>query len=136
LIKFFFFFIVVGAAVCCSHHSGSSNNLLSQADSLLINFNRPGTNEIQGTIETTVPDGIQKMAGFIKDKAVPEYKCGYDGNILFYKKDSLLADVSFNYTGKDCRHFIQLVDGKLKSTEMSNEATDFLKSLAEGKPWY
>jgi hypothetical protein len=31
---------------------------------------------------------------------------------------------------------MQTVDGKLTSTAMSNEATDFLKSLAEGKDWY
>ncbi len=64
------------------------------------------------------------------------YKCGYDGNLMFYKEGKLMADVAFNYSGDGCHHFIQEINGTLTSTAMSNEAADFLKSLAEGKGWY
>jgi hypothetical protein len=55
---------------------------------------------------------------------------------MFYKKGTLIGDVSFNYSGDGCHHFIMLLDDKLTPTVMSNEADDFLKSLGEGKGWY
>ena len=55
---------------------------------------------------------------------------------FFYIKGMLVGDVSFNYSDKDCRHFLQ-VDGELpKPTKMNDEAAAFLKGLAEGKSWY
>lgn len=115
--------------------SGSSNHLAG-TDSLVINFNNKESNTISNTINTTETKAIKKIRQFVSGKQAEEYKCGYDGNILFYDGDKLLADISFNYSGEGCRHFIQLIDGKLNSTAMSNEAADFLRSLAEGKNWY
>jgi hypothetical protein len=115
--------------------SGSANHL-SGADSLVINFNNKESNTITNTIHTTEAKAIKKIRQFVSGKQAEEYKCGYDGNILFYQANNLLGDFSFNYSGEGCRHFIQLIDGKLQSTAMSNEAADFLSSLAQGKNWY
>lgn len=87
-------------------------------------------------MNTTEDKAIKKLIRFTDGKAGEAYKCGYDGNLLFYKKGTLIGDVSFNYSGDGCHHFLQLVDDKLSPTEMSNEAADFLKSLAEGKGWF
>jgi hypothetical protein len=48
----------------------------------------------------------------------------------------LLSEISFNYTEASCQHFLLSIDSKLVSTAMSDEAADFLKSLADGKDWY
>jgi hypothetical protein len=119
----------------CSNNS-SVNKQFSAADSLVINFNTPQTNNIEKTMSTTDNNAIKKITKYVDSKKGEEYKCGYDGNLMFYKKGILAGDVSFNYSGNNCRHFMQTVDGKLTSTTMSNEAADFLKSLAEGKDWY
>src|SRR5687767_15909149 len=101
------------------NNSSPENKKLSQSDSLVINFNRPQSDTIAKTISTTEAVAIKKLAGFIDSEASPAYKCGYNGNILFYKKDSLVADVAFNY-GEGCRHFIQIIADQLSSTKMSN----------------
>ncbi|MEP6700079.1 MAG: hypothetical protein ABJA85_02135 [Bacteroidota bacterium] len=109
---------------------------LAGSDSLVINFNTPKTNNIEKTMTTTESKAIKKLAGYVDRKKAEEYKCGYDGNLVFYKKGVLRGDVAFNYSEDSCRHFIQSVDGKLSSSTMSNEAAAFLQSLAEGKGWY
>jgi hypothetical protein len=108
----------------------------SGSDSLVINFNAPGTNNIEKTMTTTENKAIKKLAGFINGKATGAFKCGYDGNLMFYQQGLLLGDVAFNFSGEGCHHFILSKDGKLTPTAMSNEAADFLRSLAEGKGWY
>jgi catabolite regulation protein CreA len=109
---------------------------LSGSDSLVINFNIPQTNNIAKTVTTAESKAIKKLSNYVDSKTTEAYKCGYDGNLLFYKKGVLVGDVAFNYSGDGCHHFILSVDGKLTPTAMSNEAADFLKSLAEGKGWY
>lgn len=109
---------------------------LSGSDSLVIHFNKLPTYNIDKTVTTTENTAIKKLINYVDSKLAEAYKCGYDGNLLFYKKGILQGDVSFNYSEEGCHHFIMDVDGKLNPTTMSNEAASFLKSLAEGKSWY
>ena len=128
--------VLVLAISIFSSCSGDSPVHLSGSDSLVINFNEPQSNSIEKTVNTTEVNAIKKLARFTGGESAPEYKCGYDGNLQFYKNGELSGDISFNYSGENCRHFIQMKEGKLTSTKMSNEAADFLKSLREGRSWY
>lgn len=119
----------------CGNKSALSKQL-SGSDSLVINFNTPQSNTIEKTMTTTEKKAIQKLSNYVDGKASEAYKCGYDGNLMFYKKGTLVGDVSFNYSGDDCRHFIMLLNDELAPTTMSNEAVNFLQSLKEGKGWY
>ncbi|HEV7780987.1 MAG TPA: hypothetical protein VGO58_06955 [Chitinophagaceae bacterium] len=121
--------------VSCSGGSAVSKQL-SGSDSLVINFNTPQTNTIAKTTYTTETKAIKKLAHFVDSKDAQAFKCGYDGNLMFYKKGELLGDAAFNYSGDGCHHFIMDIAGKLTPTSMSNEAADFLRSMAEGKGWY
>ncbi len=121
--------------VACSGGSAVGKQL-SGSDSLVINFNEPQTNSIAKTTYTTDAKAIKKLARFVDSKTTEAYKCGYDGNLMFYKKGQLAGDVSFNYSGEGCHHFIQDLAGVLTPTAMSNEAADFLRSMSEGKNWY
>ena len=132
----FFVPVVLVLLVSCSGGGSSISKQLAGSDSLVINFNSPGSNTIDKTVTTTDATAIKKIANYVNSKTTEAYKCGYDGNLLFYKKGILTGDVSFNYSGDGCQHFIMTVDDKLSPTSMSNEAADFLKSLAEGKEWY
>jgi len=128
-------YILVILLVSCSSHS-AINKQLSGSDSLLVNFNTPNTDLIEKTVNTTEKNAIRELIGFVDSKTSEAYKCGYDGNLMFYKKGILVGDVAFNYSGDSCKHFILLLDGKLTPTIMSNKAANFLRSLSEGKGWY
>lgn len=132
---FGFLAIVLFLLAACSGGSAVDKQLAA-SDSRVINFNEPQTNNIEKTMTTTESKAIKKLAGYVDGKKAEEYKCGYDGNLLFYKKGVVLGDVAFNYSEDSCRHFIQSVDGKLMSSNMRKEAAAFLQSLAEGKGWY
>ncbi|MEI2740445.1 MAG: hypothetical protein V9F01_16860 [Chitinophagaceae bacterium] len=127
-------FVVVLAS--CGRSGSAISKQLAGSDSLVINFNTPQTNTIDKIVTTTDDKAIKKLRNYVDGKTTEAYKCGYDGNLLFYKNGTLTGDVSFNCSGDGCLHFIMTVDGKLTPTSMSNEAADFLKSLAEGKGWY
>lgn len=102
---------------------------MEDSDSIAVRFNHSGTNSIAKVVETTDAHAIQKMLRFADGKKTEEYTCGYDGNIMFFKKGSLAGDISFNFSVDDCHHFLHFAAGKLTATAMSNEAADFLKSL-------
>lgn len=132
---FIFLFIVI-ILVSCSGAGSVINKQLSGSDSLVINFNTPQSPTVNKTVTTTEKTAIKKLINYVDSKTTEAYKCGYDGNLLFYKKGVLTGDVSFNYSGDGCHHFIMEVNGKLTPTTMRNEAANFLQSLAEGKGWY
>jgi len=133
--KFLCSVAVLFSLISCGSQSAISNKL-DGSDSLVINFNTPQTNNIEKTVTTTERNAIKKLMQYIDSKTAEAYKCGYDGNLIFYRHGAFVGDVSFNYSGDGCHHFIMMVDGKLTPIVLSNEAADFLKSLAEGKGWY
>lgn len=118
--------------ISCGNSSAVSKQL-SGTDSLVINFNVPQTNNLLNTLSTTEKTAIKKITKYVDSKTSEAYKCGYDGNLLFYKKGTLVGDVSFNYSVEGCHHFMMLMNGELAPTTMTNEAADFLKSLSAGK---
>ena len=129
----FYSWLILLAA--CSHPSAIKKQL-SGSDSLVINFNEPGSNLIQKTVNTTERNAIKQLISFVDGKSGTAYKCGYDGNLMFYKQGELAGDVVSNYSGDSCRHFLLELDGKLSPTVMSNKAADILKILASGRGWY
>lgn len=133
--RFIICFVLGSLFISCSNNSAISKQL-SGSDSVVINFNKPPTNIIDKTVTTTESKAIEKLSRFVDSKTTEAYKCGYDGNIQFFSSRKLLGDVAFNYSGDGCHHFILMVGEQLTPTTMSNEAADFLKSLAEGKGWY
>lgn len=125
--------MILSAFTSCQ--PGGSGKLLAGADSLVITFNLPGTDSVLNTVSTTKKKAIRKLAGFMGGKERGKPGCGFGGNMIFYIQDRQLLPVVFHYD-KDCRFFMYEKEQKLMYTEMSDEAVDFLKSLAEGKNWY
>ena len=87
-------------------------------------------------MSTTENNAIHKLGDFIDGKPAKEFKCGYDGNLIFFSKGQVLLPVVFKYKEAECRQFVFELDGKLMSTKVNNEAADFLESLEEGKFFY
>jgi len=102
----------------------------------VISFNYPNTDSVVQTVNTTERKAIRRLLQFVDSKETEQYKCGYDGTMTFFIQGKLVLPVVFKYSEEGCRHFLLDDDNKLRSTKMSNEAADFLKSLAEGRNWY
>ncbi len=128
--------IVLFVLLFASCNQSAIKTKLSGADSLVINFNDPQTNIIKKTVTTVENSAINRLSEFLDAKKSELYKCGYDGNMIFFARGQKKIDVSFHYTDESCRHFIFDMNGELKATKMSSEAADFLKSLVEGRTSY
>jgi hypothetical protein len=127
-------FIICLLLAACNQSAVSKK--LSGCDSVVINFNVPGTDEISKTVAATEKSAIRKLAGFMNGKATEGSKCGYDGNMIFYAEGKEILPVVFKYKDKDCRHFLYKLDGKLMDTRLNTEAADFMESLELGRLFY
>jgi len=115
--------------IASSCKQSAVENKLSGCDSLQINFN-------DKSVATTERSAISKLAKFLDGKKTEKFKCGYDGKLLFFKKNALVLDADFKYTQTDCMHFLYTLDNELISTKLNGEAADLLESLQKGRLWY
>lgn len=119
----------------CGNKSAISKKL-SGSDSLVITFYKPNTDTIINMVSTTEKKAIQKLAGYLGGKKTEVSGCGFDGNMIFYRQGEIIMPVVFQFQEKGCRQFKFEKENETRSTLMSNEASDFLNSLLQGKNWY
>ena len=127
-------YLVIILLSSCSR--SATGKKLAGCDSLIITFNAPNSDSVINVVSTTETKAISKLARFVDGKPTEQYKCGYDGNMIFFKGGRQVLPVVFKYSEEGCRHFLFDLDNKVMSCQMSNEAADFLKSLATGNNWY
>lgn len=108
----------------------------SSADSLVIHFKDEQSAVITRTVQTAESKAIRRIIEFIDDKETALFKCGYDGKMFFYDQGKQIQEVDFKMKNDSCNHFAFLLNGKLVSTRMRNEAVDFLDALEKGMPYY
>ena len=96
--------IIIFLASC----SGTSpiNKQLSGSDSLVINFTAPQSDSVIKSVTTTDDKAIDKLIRFVDGKEAEEFKCGYNGSLLFFSKRKLLSEISFNYSEASCQTFL------------------------------
>ncbi len=128
-----FLFIIYLAAGC---KESSTRKSFSSADSLVIHFKDVQAGKVLKTVQTADPRAISRLIDFIEGPPSEEYKCGYDGKMFFYKDHQQVQEVDFQSKQVNCMHFVFMLDGKLKSTKMNQEAADFLDALYRGLPTY
>lgn len=127
---------IMAAVFFISCNRSAISKKLAGCDSLVITFNAPNTDSVINLVSTTETKAIQKLAGFLDGKSTEQFKCGYDGNMLFFKGGKQVLPVVFRFSEEGCRHFLFDLDNKVISSGMSNEAVDFLQSLQAGKTSY
>jgi hypothetical protein len=108
----------------------------SSADSLVIYFKDEQAGTITKTVQTAESKAISRMVEFIDAKETEQFKCGYDGKMFFYKKGETIQEVDFKIKDNSCNHFAFLLNGKIMSTKMNEEAIDLLDALEKGMPIY
>ena len=129
-----FSLVIIIAATSCSSSAIKKN--FSGADSLVIHFKDEQAGIITKTVQTTEQAAIRKVTGFIDADTTELFQCGYDGKMFFYNKGQQIQEVDFKMKDKACNHFAFMMNGKLVSTKVKNEAIDFFSSLESGLPWY
>jgi len=120
--------VLVSLASACGGNQDVSGKLRG-SDSLVINFYAPGSETVTESMTTTEEAAIRRLTEFISAKETEVFKCGYDGNLLFFEKGKPVSDVSFKFSDESCRHFVMDIKGQLVATKMSNQAADFLADL-------
>ena len=128
-------FLLLMFIVCSCKQSAIEQNF-SSADSLVIHFKDEQAGIVTKTVETTEAAALRRMTQFIDAPETEQFKCGYDGKMFFFKNGERMQEVDFKMKIDSCRHFSFLLNGKLMSTKMNNEAADFLDALEKGLPIY
>ena len=108
----------------------------SSADSLVIHFKNEEAGIITKTVQSAESKAINRIIDFLDAKETEQFKCGYDGKMFFYDNGTKMQEVDFKMKNDSCNHFAFLLNGKLISTKMSNEAVDFFDALEKGLPIY
>lgn len=108
----------------------------SSADSLVIHFKDEQSGTVTKTVQTAESNAIKRIVEFIDAKETGQFKCGYDGKMFFYDNGQQIQEVDFKMKIDSCNHFAFLLNGKLMSTKMSDEAIDFFDALERGMPYY
>ncbi|HWN88121.1 MAG TPA: hypothetical protein VNM35_03630 [Chitinophagaceae bacterium] len=133
--KFHLLFSFTVILFCSCKQSAIKQNF-SSADSLVIHFKNEQAGVVTKTVQTAESKAINRMIEFIDAKETEQFKCGYDGKMFFYAKGQKIQEVDFKMKNDSCNHFAFLLNGKLMSTKMNNEAVDFLDALEQGMPYY
>ena len=120
----------------CSCQQSAIKQSFSSADSLVIHFKDEQAGVVTKTVQTTESNAMNRLIEFIDSKETEQFKCGYDGKMFFYHKGEKIQEVDFKMKNDSCNHFAFLLNGKLMSTKMNNEAVDFLDALEKGLPTY
>ena len=108
----------------------------SSADSLVIHFKDEQAGIVTKTVQTAESNAINRVIEFMDAKETGQFKCGYDGKMLFFDKGQQIQEVDFKMKNDSCNHFAFLLNGKIVSTKMSDEAVDFFDSLEKGMLYY
>jgi hypothetical protein len=132
--KFFFIFILPLVFISCKQSVIKQS--FSSADSLVIHFKDDAAEIVTKTVQTAESKAINRIIEFIDAKETEQFKCGYDGKMFFYSKGQQIQEVDFKMKSDSCNHFVFLLNGKLTSTKMSDEAVDFFDALEKGLPTY
>ena len=128
--------IALVAILFCSCRQSAIKQSFSTADSVIIHFKDEQAGVITKTVQTAETKAINRIIEFMDATETEQFKCGYDGKMFFYDDDKQIQEVDFKMKDPTCNHFAFLINGKIISTKMSDEAIDFLDALEKGMPYY
>ena len=116
----------------CHSTNAELKERISNADSIAINYFR-GDGSMDTVIEVRIvrdKENIDRLASFVSARSIqPDYKCGADGSLHFFKINKVIQDIDFRIDSVDCRQFTFLQHGQLKGSKLSEEAKKLLEEL-------
>lgn len=87
-------------------------------------------------VEITERGDIKKFDNFVGSEDTPVYKCGYDGQIVFFLYPDVAAGTKNTITMEfnlqpDCTHMAYVFAGALQTKTITSEGIDYLQSLQQ-----
>jgi hypothetical protein len=127
--------LFAGLLICltaCHTTNKKLKAITVDADSVAINYFKG-----DGSVDTVVSvkiirdkNDINKLSEFVSGNAAdPNIKCGYDGSLHFFKRDSVVQDIYFRMNDEQCRLFSFLQDGIIQATVLTENSKQFLEQL-------
>ncbi|MDO9376523.1 MAG: hypothetical protein Q7T76_19010 [Ferruginibacter sp.] len=115
----------------CSHTDKQLKERIISADSIAVNF-FSGDGSMDTVIGVKIIRDRQQvtdLATFISDhKVKPDFDCGYDGSLHFFKTDKVIQDIYFRMEDK-CMYFTFMQYGKQEASKLSLEAKAVIQSI-------
>jgi len=121
-------FLIIG----CHSANSELKERISNADSVAINYFRG-----DGSMDTVIAVkiirdkmNIDRLATFVSARSSqPNYTCGTDGSLHFFKMNKVIQDIDFRMDSADCKQFTFLQHGKLQASKLSEDAKKLLEEL-------
>jgi hypothetical protein len=118
--------------ISCHSTNEELQQRIGNADSVAINYFRG-----DGSMDTVIAvkivrdkENIDRLTSFVSARSIkPDYKCGADGSLHFFKINKVIQDIDFSIYSADCTQFTFLQHGQLKGSKLSNEAKKLLEDL-------
>jgi len=130
--KYFLFIIIIAALSACHHSDKTIKTIISNSDSIAINYFTGDGNVDTVTVVRIIhdKDTMMQLSNLIAEKLVDiRSNCGYDGSIHFFKNDIVVQDIKFRMNDDNCMLFTFIEDGKLTATAVSPAAKELLLKL-------
>ena len=124
--------VIIFSLIGCHSNNAELQKRISNADSIAINYFRG-----DGSMDTVIAvrivrdkENINRLASFVSARSIqPDYKCGADGSLHFFKINKVIQDIDFRMGSVDCKQFTFLQHGQLKGSKLSGEAKKLLEEL-------
>jgi hypothetical protein len=119
-------------AISCRQTNEELKDRLVNADSVAINyFTGSGSMDTVAAVKIVRDKAnIERLASLISLGTIdPNYKCGVDGSLHFFKFNKVVQDIDFRMNEESCMQFSFLQQGEFKASTLSAEAKELLEVL-------
>lgn len=116
----------------CNKPNKKIEERINNADSIVINYFK-GDGTMDAVIAVKIVRDkkiIDQLSSLISaSSTIVNKKCGYDGSLHFFKKNSVAQDIDFRMNDATCMYFTFLQEGKTAATVLSPEAKKLLLDI-------
>ena len=121
-----FILIVVLFLISCgdSIKSGLEKQLMG-TDSIKVYFFDKKSNSVEKVVTVNEKSGVDEIISSISDESSEQFKCGYNGQMEFYKGGEIILSPQFN-TGDGCEHYVFRFKDRMYHKVMTKKGRDIL----------
>ena len=116
-------------ASCGDSIESGLNKQIAETDSIKIYFFDEKTGATKNVVTVSDPAEINAIKSSITDESAESYKCGYSGQLEFYKADSIIFTPEFNFM-EECPHYVFMFKKNIYRKVMSKEGRELLTEKA------
>jgi hypothetical protein len=124
------FLLSIWFTSCGDSIEGGLNKQIAVTDSIKIYFFDEKTGATKNVVTISDQNEINTITASITDETAESFKCGYSGQLEFYKADSIIFTPEFNYM-EECPHYVFMFKKNLYRKVMSKEGREFLNSKVQ-----